>query len=197
MILSDSQKEEVKTEIRSWSKQQLESPNADFNNIPACPYAKKAWDDDKVKFAFKTDFYSNDIIYDYLKDWDDAIDLVIFIDTAFLEEAQDFYDNVDFINENISENAFKDKDLWIMGFHPYDDANELIDDGTFEGASDIEYAIIFVQRLSKLQEASNKLVDKGYYDHYFKTNDVSEMYEIRKEYYRRLDHGNGKESRAS
>ena len=46
----------MKTEIRSWSKHQLESPNADFNNIPACPYAKKAWDDDKVKFAFKTDF---------------------------------------------------------------------------------------------------------------------------------------------
>ena len=197
MRLSAKNKESIKNEIRSWSREQLEPPNPDFNNIPACPYAKKAWDDKKVKFAFKTELYDNDVIYEYLENWDDSIDLVILVDTNFAEETEDFHDNLDFINENISENVFKDKDLWVMGFHPYDDANELIDDGTFKGASDIEYAIIFVQRLSKLQEASNKLVDKGYYDHYFKTNDVSEMYEIRKEYYRRLDHGNGKESRAS
>ena len=84
-----------------------------------------------------------------------------------------------------------------MGFHPYQDSNELIDDGTFEGISDTEYAIIFVQRLSKLQEASNKLVSRNYYDRYFKTYDVSEMYDIRKEYYRRLKDARIKESRPS
>ena len=73
-----------------------------------------------------------------------------------------------------------------MGFHPYDDANELIDDGSFEGESETEYAIVFIQRLSKLEVASEKLINQGYYKTYFDTYDVQEMYAVRKEFYRRL-----------
>ena len=32
----------------------------------------------------------------------------------------------------IKVNTFNQKDIWIMGFHPDDDVNELIDDGTFD-----------------------------------------------------------------
>ena len=165
-MITKSLKNKIKKEIRRWSKEQLEPPNPDFNNIPACPYAKKAWQDKKVKFAFKTELYDNEIIYKYLNDWDNDIDLVILVDTNFVEETEDFHDNLDFINENISDHCFKERDFWVMGFHPYDDANELIDDGTFEGESDLEYAIVFIQRLSKLEEASEKLINQGYYKTY-------------------------------
>ena len=43
-----------------------------------------------------------------------------------------------------------------MGFHPEDETNELIDDGTFEPHVEVTYAMVFVQRLSKLQEALNE-----------------------------------------
>ena len=185
-MITKSLKNKIKKEIRRWSKEQLEPPNPDFNNIPACPYAKKAWKDKKVKLAFKTELYDNEIIYKYLNDWDNDIDLVILVDTNFVEETEDFHDNLDFINENISDHCFKERDFWVMGFHPYDDANELIDDGTFEGESDLEYAIVFIQRLSKLEEASEKLINQGYYKTYFDTYDVQEMYAVRKEFYRRL-----------
>ena len=185
-MIAKSLKNKIKKEIRRWSKEQLEPPNPDFNNIPACPYAKKAWKDKKVKFAFKTELYDNEIIYKYLNDWDNDIDLVILVDTNFVEQTEDFHDNLDFINENISDHCFKERDFWVMGFHPYDDANELIDDGTFEGESDLEYAIVFIQRLSKLEEASEKLINQGYYKTYFDTYDVQEMYAVRKEFYRRL-----------
>ena len=125
-------------------------------------------------------------MFDTLKNFNDNKDLVIVVDTYFIEHEDAFHNYLDRINKCISENVFKDKDLWVMGFHPYQDANELIDDGTFEGTTETEYALIFVQRLSKLEEASNKLVSRGYYDRYFETYDVSEMYKIRKEYYRRL-----------
>ena len=177
-MITKSLKNKIKKEIRRWSKEQLEPPNPDFNNIPACPYAKKAWQDKKVKFAFKTELYDNEIIYKYLNDWDNDIDLVILVDTNFVEETEDFHDNLDFINENISDHCFKERDFWVMGFHPYDDANELIDDGTFEGESDLEYAIVFIQRLSKLEEASEKLINQGYYKTYFDTYDVQEMCEV-------------------
>lgn len=185
-MLSDKEKEKIKNEIRSWSREQLEPPNPDFNNIPACPYAKKAWEDRKVIFDFKTKSYDTSIVYKYLENWDDSLDLVIVVDTAFLEDTEDFHDHIDFINENISENVFGDRDLWVMGFHPYDDTNELIDDGDFEGESETEYAILFVQRLSKLEVASEKLNNQGYYSTYFDTYDVEQMYAVRKEYYRRL-----------
>ena len=136
-MITKSLKNKIKKEIRRWSKEQLEPPNPDFNNIPACPYAKKAWQDKKVKFAFKTELYDNEIIYKYLNDWDNDIDLVILVDTNFVEETEDFHDNLDFINENISDHCFKERDFWVMGFHPYDDANELIDDGTFDGETAI------------------------------------------------------------
>ena len=185
-MITKSLKNKIKKEIRRWSKEQLEPPNPDFNNIPACPYAKKAWKDKKVKFDFKTKSYDTSIVYQYLENWDDSLDLVIVVDTAFLEDSEDFHDHIDFINENISENVFGDRDLWVMGFHPYDDTNELIDDGDFEGESETEYAILFVQRLSKLEVASEKLNNQGYYSTYFDTYDVEQMYAVRKEYYRRL-----------
>ncbi len=73
-----------------------------------------------------------------------------------------------------------------MGFHPDDDENELIDDGSFEEIVREEYSLIFVQRLSKLQESANKLKKLGYYDNYYNSYDVEDIYEQRENYYRRL-----------
>jgi hypothetical protein len=73
-----------------------------------------------------------------------------------------------------------------MGFHPDDDINELIDDGSFEEIVSEEYSLIFVQRLSKLQESANKLKKLGYYDNYYSMYNVEDIYEQRENYYRRL-----------
>ena len=63
----------------------------------------------------------------------------------------------------ISEGGYVQKDVWVMGFHPYDDPNELIDDNTFSESVNEPYSMIFVQRLSKLQESSDKIKKLGYY----------------------------------
>ena len=34
---------DICTEILAWSEHTLQKPNPLFNNLPACPYAKKAW----------------------------------------------------------------------------------------------------------------------------------------------------------
>ena len=195
--MKDSIKEKIKKEIRLWSKDQLEPPNPEFNNLPVCPYAKKAWADKKVGFVFKTKLYENNIIYKFLEKWDDSKDLIIVVDMNFVEDTKEFHDNLDDINEDISENDFGDQDLWVMGFHPYQEVNELIDDGNFEGETEEEYALIFIQRLSKLEKASEKLISQGYYETYFDTYEVEQMYVLRKEYYRRLQNAWIEESRAS
>ena len=44
----------VEHDIRTWSKDFLEVPNAKLNGLPPCPYARKAWADDKVVFSINT-----------------------------------------------------------------------------------------------------------------------------------------------
>ena len=84
---------------------------------------------------------------------------------------------------------FIEKDMWVMGFHPHDEANDFIDDQSFMQMVEDEYAMIFVQRLSKLQEAADKLKEKGYYDRYVEEYDVEEIFNRRADLYRRLKNG--------
>ncbi len=104
--------EGIKKEIRQWSKHALEIPNSEFNNLPACPYAKAAWKDDKVDVVFKeTDNYS--VVFDAILNWDDTKELVIVADTSFIEVEDEFHKYLDDINECISENFFEDHDIHI------------------------------------------------------------------------------------
>ena len=84
---------------------------------------------------------------------------------------------------------FIDKDIWLMGFHPNDEPSDFVQEVTFDYETDTEYSMIFVQRLSKLQEAADKLDKKGYYDSYDGEYNASDIYEKRTELYRRLKNG--------
>jgi hypothetical protein len=77
-----------------------------------------------------------------------------------------------------------------MGFHPFEEANDFIDDGSFEYQVEEPYALIFVQRLSKIQESADKIKEKGYYDSYLDEFNASEIYQQRRDLYRRLEYGN-------
>ena len=46
--------------------------------------------------------------------------------------------------------------MWLIGF-TLKIPNELFDEGDFEIQTDVEYALLFVQRLSKLEKAAEKL----------------------------------------
>ena len=105
------------------------------------------------------------------------------------KEPDAFHDYLDSLNDVISSGMFIDKDIWLMGFHPDDEANELVEEVVIEDMAGTEYAMIFVQRLSKLQEAADKLDKKGYYDSYDKEYNVKEIYEKRNTLYRRIKNG--------
>ena len=84
---------------------------------------------------------------------------------------------------------FIDKDIWLMGFNPEDEPSDFVEDVTFNYDVDDEYSMIFVQRLSKLQEAANRLDKKGYYDSYDGEYNSTEIYFNREKLYRRLKNG--------
>jgi hypothetical protein len=179
-----SLEQKICNEIKAWSKYALEIPNENYNNLPSCPYAKSAWKNNKVDFAFKTT-NNYDIVYSLINNFNDTKELIIVIDLCF-ENNEMFHNNLTSLNELIHQNKFDQQDIWLMGFHPDDDVNELIDDGSFDEIVSEEYSLIFVQRLSKLQESANKLKKLGYYDNYYSMYNVEDIYEQREKYYRRL-----------
>lgn len=173
----------IKNEIRSWSEETLEKPNENYNNMPACPFAKRAWADDRVGFIFKKD-ESFDVLFEAIYGWDNSKDVIILIDFNYLN-VDDLYQFMDILNQSLSEDGI---DMFVMGFHPESDENELLEN-SLEMTNDNSYAMIFLQRLTKLQEASNLLRDKGYYDVCQDYYENEPLYELRAELYRRLKDG--------
>jgi len=181
----DEEEHKIETEIREWSSNVIEMPNPNFKNIPTCPYAKAAWEKDLVKIVFDHDGRDEQLLK-YVSKYDDDYDLVIVVETDYHEDQEGFHNALAEVNSLISQDVWGDSDLWVMGFHPYDDESEVLDDERFEPISEYSYGLIFIQRLSLLQEASNKLELQGYYDVYSGNSEITEMYEIRKDYYRRF-----------
>ncbi len=176
---------EICDEIIAWSSHTLQKPNPYYNGLPPCPYAQKAWEEQKVLFLFKYDT-NMQVLYSTLSQWEDAFDLVIIVDMAFQKDPEIFHDYLDLLNEAISEGVFIDRDMWLMGFHPHDEPNDFIDDNSFMQIVEDEYAMIFVQRLSKVQESADKLAKKGYYDNYLEEYDAEHIFQKRELLYRRL-----------
>lgn len=189
MRFNVGKEKQICEEILAWSAHTLQKPNPYYNGLPPCPYAQKAWEDEKVILLFKYE-YGMQVLYSTLSQWEDAFDLAIIVDLNFKKDPDEFHDYLEQINQAVSDGFFIDRDMWVMGFHPHDDANDFVDDQSFMQMVDDEYAMIFVQRLSKVQEAADKLAQKGYYDNYLAEYNASEIFEQRANLYRRLKNGN-------
>ena len=186
-FFSDPIESKIVEEIRHWSSDVLEKPNAYFNNLPACPYARNAWLSKKVAVLFVYD-EGYQSLYSSISQFDDNYDIALVVDMGSNKTPEDFHNYLDDLNEVISNGMFIDKDIWLMGFHHEDEASDFVGEVSFE-ADDKPYSIIFVQRLSKLQQAADKLNKKGYYDTYDAEHNAREIYEVRETLYRKLQNG--------
>ena len=152
----------IKEDIRSWSREVLEIPNSELNGLPACPYAKQAWKQNKVNVV-ETHSLVDDVVKEAEK-FDNTYDLVIVASYKFPEI--DFFDTyIEYLN-----NKYSPKDLHIMGFHPdygAEDADlDFLYDNDWESNVEDEYAMMFIQSLSKVDDASLQLEKMGYYSVY-------------------------------
>jgi hypothetical protein len=152
----------IELDIRSWSEQVLEVPNAHLKGLPACPYARKAWRDNKVlvtetqNMSSWADHYCHHF-NKYNKD-------LIIVASYNLPDIDDFNS---FIEDHLNANYPK---LHCMGFHPEYGAEDAELDFLLENDwhSEIEedYCMIFIQNLKLVVEASDKLEPLGYYQAY-------------------------------
>ena len=179
----------VYQELVEWSSDILSKASPHFNDLPPCPYAKKAWKDNKVGLVFNYK-KGKETLHNTVSNYTDDFDLTIVIDFKFEEDPDDFHLFLDEMNDRISDGEFSDKDVWVMGFHPYDEESEFLEDIDFDPHTETEYSMTFVQRLTSLQAAANKLDKIGYYQSYDNEYNAREIYEKREKLYRRLKNGN-------
>ena len=167
-------KEKIIKDVRKWSELFLEVPNKHLNGFPACPYAKKTWQEKNVLVEVKpkNKWYKsqlnrhldnitfNDKIYGK-----EGYDLLIFCDPYFNYSTDNFQDVIDEYND-----WYNTKNLFFMGFHPDNPAN--VEEQEFlvsplgkemPEENGYNYSMMLIQKFSLLQEASDKLHKSGYY----------------------------------
>jgi len=173
----------VEVDIKRWSHDFLEVPSKMLNGLPPCPYARQAWLKDQVKFSINTGLEG---LAKEVANFDNhKYDIVIWASEELPD--MEYLDGwCDGVNEAMS---IAGHDMHLMVFHPDYDAVEagldfLVED---DAASDeLEYCMVFVQRLSLLDDASLSLEKSGYYQHFPK--DTYESLVVDR---RRLRNGNG------
>jgi hypothetical protein len=136
----------IQEKIKDWAFGQLSRVSEQFNNLSPCPYAKTTFVNDKVSFveADHTEFL--DIVNTEIEKFDGEKDVVIVYSVRnpfgldYLEGA------VEGLNHSLNKRG---KDIWLLGFHD-------------------EWTMIFIQKITKLDDASLELEKKGYYNNYNK-----------------------------
>jgi hypothetical protein len=184
----------IHEEIRLWSKHYLEVRNKHLNGLPACPFARKSWAQNKVDIQIRnTDQgYTRDL-HKHVKKLDfDKKELLIFCDVNYkqysLNKFQSIVDNFN--------GRYNKSDVYFMGFHPYNPPNkeeqEFLLDPTGDASdlpeSKIQFSMMLIQKFSQLYEASDRLHRMGYYDKW-PTDYYHEVVSSRQQQYKKLFKG--------
>jgi len=148
-------------ELRQWSRTVLENPQEKFNNLPACPHAKKTWDNNKVNVVIsKCDMWSD--LMDYIINFDDTYDVIIYCGDDYKNITADEVDTrINLLNQKANK-----YNLYVMGSHPDTEIKFATEQEEFQGLFEDDYYQIFIQRLDILVKASDNVFKKGYYKNY-------------------------------
>jgi len=129
-------------------------PHPAFNNWPPCPYAKKALMDNKVEILFTT---FKDVV-DTLHDGFELINSNEKEVVAIAFDREEYHESLHQIVVDFNK-EYMLKDCVLLGGPDQYTVNGV--DMTFKPC-----CIIWLQKLSDLREASDKLFEKGYYNHW-------------------------------
>ena len=151
----------VYKELRSWSSSVLEVPNPHLAGLPACPYAKKSWSENRIDVLVGEsvlDLKKATALYNPI-----STDILIWV--SFNLGRQNLWER--WVNLWNKKNV--KSDVHLMFFHPdyppSEDNEDFLTDNEWESSLD-DYVMIFIQSLSGLNKASVALEGIGYYNHF-------------------------------
>lgn len=169
-MISQKTKDLIKKEVRLWSEKFLEVPNIHLNNMPACPFAKKAWLENKVDIQYRDPNlgYTRNL-HQHVKKINFAEkEILIFCDIFFKEYSLNKYQK---IIDNFND-QYNKKDIYFLGFHPKNPPTEEDQEFLLNPTGDvsdlphstIDFSMMLIQKFSQLYKASDRLKRMGYYD---------------------------------
>ena len=169
-MISQKTKDLIKKEVRLWSEKFLEVPNIHLNNMPACPFAKKAWLEDKVDIQYRDpDLGYTRNLHQHVKKINfEKKEILIFCDIFFKEYSLNKYQK---IIDNFNK-QYNKKDIYFLGFHPKNPPTEEDQEFLLNPTGDtsdlphstIDFSMMLIQKFSQLYKASDRLKRMGYYD---------------------------------
>jgi len=169
-LISQKTKDLIKKEVRLWSEKFLEVPNIHLNNMPACPFAKKAWLENKVDIQYRDpDLGYTRNLHQHVKKINfEEKEILIFCDIFFKEYSLNKYQK---IIDNFN-NQYNKKDIYFLGFHPKNPPTEEDQEFLLNPTGDvsdlpystIDFSMMLIQKFSQLYEASDRLKRMGYYE---------------------------------
>ena len=136
----------IEDKIKDWAFGQLSRVSEQFSNLSPCPYAKAAFVNEKVSFveADYRDFL--DVVTKETLNFTGEKDVII-----VYSKHNPF--GLDYLEGSVEAMNFAlnhmKKDIWLLGFHN-------------------EWTMVFIQKITKLDDASIDLEKKGYYNNYNK-----------------------------
>ena len=141
--------------LKTWINEFLSKPQDLLNGFPPCPYARKALVDNKI-FFFKSNDYLNDI-KSLFEDWNTDYEVAVCVVPDNVDKDQ-FVKDVASLNERYVS----------KGFGCLEDHKDLPENFYHLNFNNGKYNIILCQRLDPINEASERLLEKGYYKNWSK-----------------------------
>ena len=136
--------------IEDWILDFLSKPNEVFDNLPPCPFAKRAWLDGNVEVKEFVSF--NDLRRD-LRHWDKEVVIYLF-QTNILPTCSDLEILSKSFNDQYPEFLFLEETL------------DLIEDVGGVIVNQGELCMMIVQKRKEVEEAREELKKTGYYDNW-------------------------------
>jgi hypothetical protein len=146
-------KEQIRILLIDWMVNFLEKPNEKLSGWSPCPFSRKARLEDKIEIIFgdETDIRNN--IFNSTKLLENRDVVIVCFDHTKIN-TNDFSSLVIDMNKELMIN-----DIVLLEDHPEDE--EYVNDLKLNFG---HCALIFIQKLGKLQESSALLKNKNYYD---------------------------------
>jgi len=138
-------------EIKQWVEEFVSVKNEKLDKIP-CPFAKQAILQDTIKYVSTTRIGDN--LLELIDNWSDRYEVVVLYTETELYSASEVSDIVKRFNK-----LAMPRDIVALEDHP--DDPEILNGVEMNFGKAI---LILVQRLSKLNKASDILKKRGYYD---------------------------------
>ena len=134
--------------IEDWILDFLSKPNSAFDNLPPCPYAKKAWLDGNVEVK---EFVSFAEMRKDLDEWNKEVIIYLFQYTT-LPRCTELQILASKFNEEFPDFLF------------LEETPELVEDVAGVIVNQGELCMLLVQKRKPLEEAREELKKTGYYD---------------------------------